>query len=263
MADTAVALTTDQNVPVSGRVENSALIGLIERLLMHPTLEAERAERFLKMYVEEEKRRAVNAFNDAISMAKGEIPPITKNRTVDFTGRSGVRTNYKYEDLAEIARVVDPILKKYGLSYRFRSEQTGQKLKVTCIVTHALGHFEENALEAAEDHSGNKNPTQAIGSTATFLQRYTLKLSLGLAASNDTDGNTPRQQADAQPISEEQFKELSSLITETQTDIDKFLSFGGLESISDMTTADFPKAKAMLMQKREMLAKSKAAEPRP
>jgi hypothetical protein len=248
MADVALAIKTEPNAVATGRNE-SALIGLVERLLVHPTLDAERAERFLKMYVEEEKRRAVNAFNEAMSFAKGEIGPITKNRTVDFTGKTGMRTNYKYEDLAEIARVVDPVFKKYGLSYRFRSEQNGQKLKVTCIVSHALGHFEENSLEAAEDHSGNKNPTQAIGSTATFLQRYTLKLSAGLAASNDMDGRT--QPADEQEvISDAQQAELRALITATNTDIDKFLAFGGVESLADLKSDGYKRAKSMLLTKK-------------
>lgn len=131
---------------------------------------------------------ARKAFNEAIAAAKAEIPVITKNREVDFTSAKG-RTHYQYEDLAEVARTVDPILAKHGLSYRFRTSSTpNEPVTVACILAHRAGHSEENMLCAGRDESGNKNSIQAIGSTITYLQRMTLKASLGLAASTDDDG---------------------------------------------------------------------------
>ena len=87
-----------------------------------------------------------------------------------------------------MAAAVDPVLARHGLSYRFRSEQSGNRLKVICRVSHADGFGEETALETQNDESGNKNAIQSVGSAVTYLQRYTLKLALGLAASNDDDG---------------------------------------------------------------------------
>lgn len=140
-----------------------------------------------------EANQARKAFDAAVAGARGEIKPIVKRRAVDFTNQQGRRTNYQYEDLAQIAEEVDPILSKYGLSYRHRSHQEGKRLRVTCIVSHRDGHFEETSLEADNDESGNKNSIQAIGSAATYLQRYTLKLALGLSAAKDDDGNGGRQ----------------------------------------------------------------------
>lgn len=147
-----------------------------------------------------EKNQARKAFEIAISAAKAEIKPILKNREVDFTTQKG-RTNYKYEDFAQIALEVDPILAKYGLSYRHRPLQNGKTLTVTCIVSHRDGHQEESSLSADNDESGNKNSIQGVGSTATYLQRYTLKLALGLAASKDDDGRgiAPKNEAPEPP----------------------------------------------------------------
>ena len=252
----AVQVAEQAAPPAVHAQSGDAMIMLVERLMRDPNIDPERIERILDIRAKEEKRTAERAFNEAISAAKGEIPPIVKNRTVDFNSAKG-RTTYKHEDLGEIARVVDPILKAHGLSYRFRSQQNGAKLTLTCVVSHSMGHFEENTLEAGEDHSGNKNSIQAIGSTATYLQRYTLKLALGLAASNDTDGNIPGPAQTA--ISEVQYKELAALITETGTDLDKFLAFGNVESLSDITTANFASAKAMLMAKKAKMASDQKA----
>lgn len=134
-----------------------------------------------------ERNQSRKAFDAAIAAAKAEIKPIVKKREVDFTTAKG-RTNYKYEDFALIASEVDPILSKHGLSYRYRARQDGNKLTVTCILAHRDGHSEETELTAFNDESGNKNSIQGIGSAATYLQRYTLKLALGLAAAKDDDG---------------------------------------------------------------------------
>src|SRR5690606_5138426 len=131
---------------------------------------------------------ARRAFDTAIAEAKGEIPVIRKNREVDFTSSKG-RTHYRYEDFAEVARTVDPILRRHGLSYRFRvASPPNEPVTVTCILAHREGYAEEVTLTAGRDESGNKNHIQAISSTVTYLQRVTLKAALGLAAAEDDDG---------------------------------------------------------------------------
>jgi hypothetical protein len=51
-----------------------------------------------------------------------------------------------------------------------------------------MGHSERTTLSATADTSGSKNSIQAIGSTVTYLQRYTLLAAVGLAAGGDDDG---------------------------------------------------------------------------
>lgn len=152
--------------------------------------EPERLKQLMDLQERFERNEARKAFDEAMAAAKAEIPVIKKNRLVDFPSKSGgARTHYQYEDLAEIARTVDPVLARHGLSYRFRtSSPVGEPVTVTCVVAHRGGHFEENTLCAGRDDSGNKNTIQSIGSTLTYLQRMTLKAALGLSASTDDDG---------------------------------------------------------------------------
>ena len=208
----------------------------------------ETLEKLMALQERWEKTQARKAFDDAMSAAKAEIPVINKNRTVDFTGKTGIRTNYRHEDMAEIARTVDPILSKHGLSYRYRtSSNLNEPVTVTCIISHRLGHSEENTLSAGRDESGNKNAIQAVGSTVTFLQRYTLKAALGLAASADDDG---KGAGDTGPITDEQATTIQELVTETKTDISKFLTWVGAESISDIPASKYDDVVAMLNAKK-------------
>jgi hypothetical protein len=154
---------------------------------MSQNADLDRLQKFMDLHLQWEKNQARKAFDRAISLAKAEIKPILKNREVDFKTDKG-RTNYQYEDLAQVAVQVDPILAKYGLSYRHRPRQEGNVLHITCILSHCDGHSEESTLSANNDNTGNKNAIQSVGSAATYLQRYTLKLALGLAAARDDDG---------------------------------------------------------------------------
>ena len=55
-------------------------------------------------------------------------------------------------------------------------------------------------MTADKDTSGNKNSIQSIGSTRTYLQRYTLIGALGLStAEDDTDGHGAASKKEAIP----------------------------------------------------------------
>ncbi|WP_282091313.1 ERF family protein [Epibacterium ulvae] len=162
------------------------MISMIERVMLNPEADMDKLDRLLEMQERVEAKNARIAFSGSIANARAEIPPIVKDATVDFTSSKG-RTHYKHETLAGIAKIIDPILSKYGLSYRFRTEQGQRGVQVTCIVAHADGHQEETSLSGTPDNSGNKNGFQAVGSAVTYLQRYTLKAALGLSAEVDDD----------------------------------------------------------------------------
>ena len=219
---------------VNRAVSSGATIEVVEKLMaLHERWEANQARK---------------AFDSALSAAKAEIPVIFKNRTVDFTSSKG-RTNYRHEDLGEIARTVDPILAKHGLSYRFRPTQESGNVTVTCILSHRDGYSEESALSAGRDESGNKNNIQAVGSTATYLQRYTLKMALGLAASTDDDGRAAGADAGL-AINDQQRAKIDALITEVGADLDKFLTYFKVEYLAELPASQYERAVASLEAKR-------------
>lgn len=210
----------------------------------------QKLEKLMELQERWEANQARKAFDAAISAAKAKIKPIVKNREVDFPARNGgSRTNYKYEDLAAIADAVDPILAENGLSYRHRSKQEGKILTVTCILSHKDGHFEETTLFAGNDESGNKNGIQGIGSTATYLQRYTLKLALGLSTAKDDDGKAGGETEET--LTEREIADLNALTTEVGADKQRFLKHLGVESYEVIYRKKFREVCAMLEAKRK------------
>lgn len=211
-------------------------------------------EKLMDLQERHERNQARKAFDDAMASARGEFPIIRKNRTVDFTSPKG-RTNYQHEDLAEIAKAVGPVLAKYGLSYRFRTtSDVNQPITVTCIISHRLGYSEENTLVGPRDESGNKNAIQAIGSTLTYLQRMTLKAALGLAASDDDDGQTS---GGSDVITDEQAAKLRDKIDDTGADVERFCKYWRIEALPDLPRRDFDNAMASL----DEAAKARRSKP--
>jgi len=206
-----------------------------------------------------ERNQGKKAFDNAVADAKAKIPPIVKNREVDFTNKSGQRTHYRHEDMAGVARVVDPILSEFGLSYRYRTEIRDGIIWVTCILSHRDGYSEETALPAARDESGNKNSIQAMGSTVTYLQRYTIKAALGLASTHDDDAQSAEARAeDLEPLSEDRVKHIRSELESLGADEAAFCEYLKVPNLTEMPAGRFSDACQALAAKRRQAEKAKA-----
>ncbi len=193
----------DQPMVISHTMPVTAVtpMDLVSRAVLAGNVSIEVLERLMVMQEAFEQRRLRAEFDEALSKAKGEIGVIEKKQHVGFESKKvgGKDTDYWHEDMAGIAEAIDPILAEHGITYRFRtSSKPNEPIVVTCIVSRG-GYFEENTLSAGRDDSGNKNPVQQIGSTVTYLQRYTLKAALGLAAGRDDDGRGGNGAPDSKP----------------------------------------------------------------
>lgn len=195
-------------------------------------------ERLMGLQERHEANQARKAFNASMTSARADMPVILKAQEGH---------NYKYEDLAAIAKAIDPILSSHGLSYRWNTESNGE-VKVTCVISHRDGHSESNSLTAPPDTTGSKNPIQALGSTVTYLQRYTLKAALGLSASKDTDaadvGSGGANQAVA--ITEDEAKAFRKMIADLDAVEKKICGHVNVERVEDMTTAQLKRATVAL-----------------
>lgn len=130
------------------------------------------------------KEEARKAFVVALAAFKAVAPKIAKDKAVAFGN-----TKYKHATLDKASEAIGEELAKHGISHRWDVAQEGGTIRVTCILTHIAGHSESVTMQAAPDTSGSKNSIQAIGSTTSYLQRYTLFAAVGIAPKDvDDDG---------------------------------------------------------------------------
>ena len=206
-------------------------------------------EKLMDLQERHERNQGRKAFDAAISDAKAEIPVIIKNREGH---------NSKYADLGAFAAAVNPVLAKHGLNYRYRSAQDGAAIRVTCILSHRDGHAEETTLSGAADATGNKNGIQAIASTLTYLQRYTLKLALGLA---DSEGDDDGQAAGGdEAISEEQATAIRKKIDDTNADAERFCRYWKIDAVPFLRKKDFANAMSSLDEAAKAKRQAKGAK---
>lgn len=188
----------------------------------------ETIERLSALAERVEAQRARREFDEAISSFKAEAPRIVKDREI----KHGEKLISRYEDMAAISKAIDPVLAKHGLSYRFRTEALEKAAKVTCIISHRSGHSEETSLSGPHDNSGSKNAIQGLGSSVTYLQRYTLKAALGLAVSNDDDCKAHGGAGDT--IGEEEAESLAIKIESAGSTIKRVCAAYKIETLADL-----------------------------
>ena len=201
MNELAVQEYGNPNQLISLALEKQADPKIIEKLMdLHERWEAGQARR---------------AYVAAMTAFKQEAPAVLKKHDrVDFTSAKG-RTAYNYANLGSIVQEITAILGKHNLSASWTTGQEANNVTVTCHITHGAGHRESVTLTGPIDESGNKNKIQAVGSTVTYLQRYTLLAALGLATGEDDDGRQgapktsdtvqePRKAEPAKPAAAEQ-----------------------------------------------------------
>lgn len=135
------------------------------------------------------KQQAEQAFVTAMTRFKQNAPTIEKTRKAKVDSRKGPDAGfaYKYANLADVCNAVIKALADVGISHDWTQTKKGTQVIVTCTITHELGHSKSTELEAGLDDTGGKNNLQALGSTISYLERYSLLGVCGLAVDDEQD----------------------------------------------------------------------------
>jgi hypothetical protein len=212
-------------------------------------LDLDKVEKAMALQERWEANEARKAYHDAMAGFKAAPPEIEKDRHVRIPHKTGGGvTEYNHASLANVTQKINSALSQHGLSAGWKVAQDAGRITVTCTITHRLGHSESTSLSASPDDSGSKNSIQAIGSTISYLSRYTLLCLTGLATADQDDDS----QAAGEPeqfINVDQCIEIQDLINETKSDAAKFLKYVGAESIEKIPAASYQKSIAALNQK--------------
>lgn len=139
---------------------------------------------FMALQREWEAGEAKKAFVAAKAAFKAENVVVVKDKE---------NTQYKsrYSSLGNLVNTVSPFLSKHGLSADWDVDQTNG-IKITCILSHSMGHSEKVSMQVPPDTAGAKNPIQQIKSAITYAKTVTFESVCGLAVSDTNvsdDGN--------------------------------------------------------------------------
>jgi len=146
----------------------------------------ETLERLMALKERYEASEAKKAYIQAMQQFQTIKPELKRTSGVKFSTAKGT-TEYNFCSLSDIEKALKVPLSECGLTYRFENTGGEGSFGVRCIVTHVAGHSESTGMTAPADSSGNKNAIQAIGSTSTYLMRYTLIAAFALTTADEDD----------------------------------------------------------------------------
>lgn len=170
---------------ISAQSTSTSVDGLLA-MAVEQGVPVETLERLLAMRTQLKAESAREAFLEALSAFQAECPVIAKGRSAG-TG-SYV---YRYAPLEDIVHAIAPLLRKFGLSYRFdtafEAGERGQAQVVTCIVHHRDGHSERSEFRTPIDNGARMNVMQQAASAQTYGKRYALLAALGIVVGGEDD----------------------------------------------------------------------------
>ena len=205
----------------------------------------EKMEKLMELQERWEKNEARKAYMVAMNAFKKDPPSLFKNMEVSYG-----TTSYRHASLDHVSNEVGAALAKHGLSHHWNTEQLeGGTIRVTCVITHDLGHSESVSLQAGADQSGSKNNIQAIGSTVTYLQRYTLLSATGLAVKGQDDDGGGADPVEV--ITEKQVADLECMIDEVGANKNAFLKYLKITELGQLRASSYNEAINALEAKRK------------
>jgi hypothetical protein len=175
---------------------------LIEAAALNPNFNADKLAIVLDRQQQWEDRQALKAFNRDFAEVQ---------RTLDAVAKTGVNPTFKstYPTLYALWTVAKPILSANGFSVRFGRVPNPHDgwMTIVCILSHEQGHSETHPWDGPYDQSSRaKTGIQTVGSTATYLRRYSLMAALNLVAKDDEtddDGESERRAKQEDTLADE------------------------------------------------------------
>lgn len=250
---------------------DAPMVAMIERIAMDPNIPIDRLEKMLAMKERMEDRSREMAREDRIESARrewlaafsavqSEIGPIFRTNDNDHT-------KSRYADLADIERVVTPILTKHGFSTTSAPvpcDLSGH-IRMRLTLGHSGGHEKVYEDDFPLDSTGsggkvNKTAIQAKGSTQTYARRYLKASALDLAFMDDRDGNQPPPETgDVETITEAQVSVIRDFIGKAELEIEQFCNHWKVEAIPDIASSKYNEVIGSLRRRIAVITEKKAA----
>lgn len=216
---------------------DNSFMDIIERVISNPDADVEKLEKLFELQERQMQKQAVIDFNQAMARLQPKLPVVLKKSKAHNSKYA------KYEDLdAQIRQLYTG--EGFSVAYTTKRDDQGNTTYYGTL-SHVCGHSITSEITLPDDTSGSKNAIQAKGSTTTYAKRYLLIMLFNVVTcGEDDDGNMMRTKIDASQV-----EVINGLLSSTKTDLDKFLSYMGVEKVEDISGPSYSKAASLLKKK--------------
>lgn len=222
--------TETKSVTVSQPAQGAgSIMAIIEKASMSPDFDVAKLAQLLDVKERWDATEARKAYSEAMAKFKANPPRLVKNKHVKFGN-----TEYNHATLGNVCDVIGNALAAVGISHSWETHQEGSLVSVSCVLSHVMGHSVKTTLSAAPDTSGSKNSIQAVGSTVTYLQRYTLLAATGMATEEQDDDSVAAGRPEKALASPVQIASIKSAAKVAGVSEESVCKKAGIESLEQM-----------------------------
>ncbi len=229
------------------------LLEVVAAAVMDPRCDVAKMQALLDMQRDIEDRDARKAFTRAFVALQAELPIITKDGRIDHSSDGGTTTRSgkkalktSYATYPNLNRVCGPLMKKHGFTFSTSMEPdpAGTMVAVSTL-SHVEGDFRKTNFRLTADTTGGKNNQQGWGSSQQYGMRYNMIALLNIVseAKEDADNDGFPEVA---LVTDNQVKELISLLDEAGADKAKFCAAFNVEGIAMLPAAMFGDARTRI-----------------
>ena len=189
-----------------------------------------------------ENEQSRKAYHRAMVQCQTEMPPVVK----DEKGDRGM----SFASLEHIQEECRPIYMRHGFSVSIgEGDRQGDIICVVILVAHVDGHEKEFTRYGNIDDKGlkgnpMKTPLQGAQSAVSYLTRTGI-----CGVFNIVIAKTDRDGSNTAFITPQQRDVLHGLIVQTNTDIDTFMKWGGVDELALFPAAKYQEALTLLRRK--------------
>lgn len=224
----------------------TSLLQVIAQAVVDPRVDIEKMERLFALHQQAQADDRKRKFQASLAKLQAACPQISKDGRIVVKGQERSR----YAKLETILETVQPLMQQFGFAISYNEVSEGMPAgmkKITATLMHEDGHSDTKEMTVPIDTSDYRTGIQSIGSTVSYARRYLLKMHLNIVERNEDDDG----QGGGRFISEEQVKDLETLIQDVKADKARFLEYMGVETLAAIPLRDRTKAVNALEAKRK------------
>lgn len=125
----------------------------------------------------------LGALAAALAKARLAMGAIPKNKTANAG-----KFSYRYADLADVMEAVKQPLADNGLVLSQHVHGEANNIGIETVLLHESGEWMGSTISIpVVSQNGRMNAAQEVGTTITYLRRYSVTAMLGIASDDDTD----------------------------------------------------------------------------
>lgn len=173
--------------------------------------------------------------SEALSKAQSEMGGAVKDSKNPFFKSS-------YADLTSVIKSIKEPFANNGLAFVQFPINGDKAVGVVTRLMHSSGEW----LESEYTLPLVKNDPQSAGSAITYARRYALSAMVGIPA---VDDDAELAMVRSTGITTEQAEEISKMITDSKSDVFKFLKVFKVEQVADLSAQQYEQAHKMLAKK--------------